>query len=93
NEADCLVPNMETESVSSHLPPELNRSPITARAVSSFGPERLLVAGAQTSTRRAKLALSSTKRIGMPSLSRQLPAGGRQQGTQARAKKKYSASL
>jgi hypothetical protein len=39
NEADCLVPNMETESVSSHLPPELNRSPITARAVSSFGPK------------------------------------------------------
>src|SRR5258708_33358051 len=38
NEADCLVPNMETEPVSSHLPPELNRSPITARAVSSFGP-------------------------------------------------------
>src|SRR5258705_13599694 len=35
NEADCLVPNMETEPVSSHLPPELNRSPITARAVSS----------------------------------------------------------
>jgi hypothetical protein len=35
NEADCLVPNMETELVSSHLPPELNRSPITARAVSS----------------------------------------------------------
>jgi len=28
NEADCLVPNMETESVSSHLPPELNRSPL-----------------------------------------------------------------
>src|SRR5258706_7988705 len=37
NEADCLVPNMETEPVSSHLPPELNRSPITARAVSSTG--------------------------------------------------------
>jgi hypothetical protein len=37
NEADCLVPNMETELVSSHLPPELNRSPITARAVSSTG--------------------------------------------------------
>jgi hypothetical protein len=35
NEADCLVPNMETESVSSHLPPELNRSPTTAPAVSS----------------------------------------------------------
>jgi len=30
NEADCLVPNMETESVSSHLPPELNRSPYRA---------------------------------------------------------------
>src|SRR5260370_36475766 len=28
NEADCLVPNMETEPVSSHLPPELNRSPL-----------------------------------------------------------------
>src|SRR5258707_15109324 len=39
NEADCLVPNMETAPVSSHLPPELNRSPITARAVSSFVPK------------------------------------------------------
>src|ERR1700724_1888373 len=39
-EADCLVPNMETESVSSHLPPELNRSPTTAPAVSSSGHER-----------------------------------------------------
>src|SRR5260370_40646688 len=28
NEAACLVPNMETEPVSSHLPPELNRSPL-----------------------------------------------------------------
>src|SRR5260370_28810902 len=35
NEADCLVPNMKTERVSSHTPPELNRSPTTARAVSS----------------------------------------------------------
>src|SRR5258706_14486558 len=40
NEADCLVPNMETEPVSSHLPPELNRSPITARAVSSSDLQR-----------------------------------------------------
>src|SRR5882762_963215 len=39
NKADCLVPNMETESVSSHLPPELNRSPTTAPAVSSTGGE------------------------------------------------------
>jgi hypothetical protein len=31
---------METELVSSHLPPELNRSPITARAVSSLKAKR-----------------------------------------------------
>src|SRR5580704_962693 len=43
NEADCLVPNMETEPVSSHLPPELNRSPITARAVSSSKVQRPFV--------------------------------------------------
>ena len=39
-EADCLVPNMETESVSSHLPPELNRSPTTAPAGSVQGSTR-----------------------------------------------------
>jgi len=39
-EADCLVPNVETELVSSHIPPELNRSPTTARAVSSTRVQR-----------------------------------------------------
>jgi hypothetical protein len=72
NEAECLVPNMETEPVSSHLPPEFNRSPTTARAVSSTAAKQSSSLRAVASAVGRVSPIGGWRRLILPSLERRI---------------------
>jgi len=64
NEADCLVPNMETESVSSHLPPELNRSPLPRERFRPLNAEKTLAR--RESIERQRRLMAEKRRSRLP---------------------------